>query len=28
LLKKKPHLNEFMQWYTLKDGIEEVFSDE
>lgn len=28
LLKKKPHLNEFMQWYSLKDGIEEVFSSE
>ncbi len=25
LLKKKPHLQEFMDGYTLKDGVEEVF---
>lgn len=28
LLKKKPHLNEFMQWYFLKDGVEEVFGED
>jgi hypothetical protein len=25
LMKKKPHLKEFMDGYSLKDGIEEVF---
>lgn len=28
LLKKKPHLKEFMQWYNLKNGVEEIFSEE
>ena len=28
LMKKKPHLKEFMQGYSLKDGIEEVFSND
>jgi hypothetical protein len=28
LMKKKPHLKEFMEWYSLKDGIKEVFVDE
>ncbi len=28
LLKQKPHLKEFMQWYSLKDGVEEVFWEE
>jgi excinuclease ABC subunit B len=28
LIKKKPHLKEFMDGYSLKDGIEEVFSSE
>lgn len=28
LLKKKPHLDEFMEKYRLKDGIEEVFAGE
>jgi hypothetical protein len=26
LIKKKPHLKEFLESYTLKDGIEEVFA--
>ncbi|MFA7298392.1 MAG: DEAD/DEAH box helicase family protein [Candidatus Absconditabacterales bacterium] len=28
LIKKKPHLKEFMDGYNLKDGIEEVFSND
>ncbi len=28
LMKKKPHLKEFMEGYSLKDGIEEVFSND
>ncbi|MEI6671850.1 MAG: hypothetical protein WCL02_00335 [bacterium] len=28
LIKKKPHLKEFMDGYSLKDGIEEVFSND
>jgi excinuclease ABC subunit B len=28
LMKQKPHLKEFMDGYTLKDGVEEVFSNE
>jgi hypothetical protein len=25
LLKKKPHLEEFMNWYNLKDAVKEIF---
>lgn len=28
LMKKKPHLKEFMDGYSLKDGVEEVFSND
>ncbi len=28
LLKQKPHLKEFMKWYSLKDGVAEVFGEE
>jgi excinuclease UvrABC helicase subunit UvrB len=28
LIKKKPHLKEFMEGYSLRDGIEEVFSND
>ena len=27
LIKKKPHLKEFLESYTLKDGVEEVFAE-
>jgi excinuclease ABC subunit B len=27
LIQKKPHLEEFLDWYVLKEGIEEVFGD-
>jgi hypothetical protein len=27
LMKKKPHLKEFMKGYTLKDWVEEVFGE-
>lgn len=28
LIKRKPHLKEFLDGYSLKDGIEEVFAEE
>jgi excinuclease ABC subunit B len=28
LIKQKPHLKQFMQWYSLKNGIEEIFGEE
>jgi len=28
LLTKKPHLDEFMHAYTLKDGVKEVFEND
>jgi hypothetical protein len=28
LLSKKPHLKEFLDWYTLKNDVKEVFENE
>ncbi len=28
LIAKKPHLKEFLEWYSLKDGVEEIFGNE